>query len=89
MKIGGCRMLNEMRNTYKMMMILIMIMSIGRENVSELRLPAGLLFILQVIYLHAEPRCIMSTGGKFPIRPPELSLEILPAEPSSQSGGSG
>jgi hypothetical protein len=40
----------------------MMIMSMGWDYVSELRLPTGLLFIPQVIFGHREPRWMMSTG---------------------------
>jgi hypothetical protein len=33
----------------------MMIMSMGRDYISELRPPTGLLFIPQVIYEHGEP----------------------------------
>jgi hypothetical protein len=51
---------------------LMMIMSMGRDHVSELRPPTGLLFIPQVIYEHGEPWWNDNDRGKL-IHPPELS----------------
>jgi hypothetical protein len=45
----------------------------GRDYVSELGAPTGLLFIPQVIYEHGEPWCNDIDRGKLQIRPPELS----------------
>jgi hypothetical protein len=52
------------------------------EYVCELRPPAGLLLISQVIYEHGEPWWNDDDRENILIRPPELSA-ILPAEPSS------
>jgi hypothetical protein len=52
---------------------LIMIMSMEREYVSELRPPMGLLFIPYVIYEHGEPWWIDINREILLIRPPELS----------------
>jgi hypothetical protein len=55
------------------MMIIVIIMSIGWEYISEVRPPTGLLFISQVIYEHGEPYCNNIDMGKSLIRPTELS----------------
>jgi hypothetical protein len=52
---------------------LMMIMSKGWDYVSELRLPTGLMFIPQIIYLYGETRWNGIDRGKHLIRPPELS----------------
>jgi hypothetical protein len=57
-----------------MMMIIIMLMV--WEYVSELRLPTGLLLMSQVTYDHEEPRWNYIGRGKLLIRPPELSCNI-------------
>jgi hypothetical protein len=67
--------------------MMVVMSSMGRDYVSELRPPVGLLFIPQVVHEHGEPWCML-TGENSPIHPPECSLAILPAEPSSKSGGS-
>jgi hypothetical protein len=36
---------------------MLMVMSMGSDYVSEVRPTAGLLFILQVVYVYREPRC--------------------------------
>jgi hypothetical protein len=65
-------------------------MSMGSDHVSELQPPMGQLFIPLVIYEHGEPRWSDGERGKLPIRPPEPSVAILSAEPSSsKSGGTG
>jgi hypothetical protein len=51
----------------------MIIMSMGCDCVSELRPPAGLLLILQVIYEYREPWWNDIDRGKLLIRPPELS----------------
>jgi hypothetical protein len=57
------------------------------DYVSELRLPAGLLFILPRIYEHREPWLSDVDRGKLLIRPPECSLAILPC--NRKIGGTG
>jgi hypothetical protein len=44
--------------------MMMMIMTMGRDYVSELQLPTGLLFIPQVIYEHEEPRQYDIDRGK-------------------------
>jgi hypothetical protein len=56
-----------------MVIMMVMVTSMGREYVSELRLPTGLLFIPQVIYKHGEPWWNEVDRGQLMIRPPELS----------------
>jgi hypothetical protein len=51
----------------------MMIMAIGRDYVSELRPPTGLLLIPQVIYEHEEPQLNNTDRGKLLTRQPELS----------------
>jgi hypothetical protein len=64
-----------------------MFMSMGRDDVSELRPPAGV-FISLVIF--GELWWNDVDRGQLMIRPPERSLAIPPAEPSSsKSRGSG
>jgi hypothetical protein len=65
-----------------------LIISMGCDYVSELWPPTGLLFILQVIYEH-EKQWLNVDMKKILIRPPERSLAILPAQPSSSKQGSG
>jgi hypothetical protein len=62
-----------------MMMIIIIIMLMGRDCVSKLRPPTGLLFIPKAIYNHGEPWCNTIERRKLLVRPPELS-GIPPAE---------
>jgi hypothetical protein len=53
-------------------MMIIIIMSMGRYCVSELRTKTGPFFILQVIYEHGELWLSDIDRGKHMIRPPEL-----------------
>jgi hypothetical protein len=68
---------------------MMMIVSMARDDVSELRPTMGLLFILQVIKEHGEQWWNDINKGKFQTRPLELSLAIPPELSSSKSGGSG
>jgi hypothetical protein len=52
--------------------MMMMIMSMGKNYVSEVQVPAGFLFIPKVIYEHGEPWWIDDERGKL-ICPPELS----------------
>jgi hypothetical protein len=52
--------------------MMIMIMFMGEDCISELWPPTGLLFITQVIYEHGEPWWNDIDRGKFLINPPEL-----------------
>jgi hypothetical protein len=61
-----------------------------RDYVCELLPPTGLMFILQEAYKRGESWWNDVDRGKLLIGPPEGSLAILQAEPSSsKSGGSG
>jgi hypothetical protein len=51
----------------------MLIMSIGRDYISELQPPTGLLFIPQVIYEHGETWWNDIDRGKILIRQPEFS----------------
>jgi hypothetical protein len=65
---------------------MMMVMLIGLDYVSELRPPAGLLCILQVIYEHGEPWWIDIDRTELLIRPPELSQSYQQSS-SSKAGG--
>jgi hypothetical protein len=54
-------------------MMMMMMMSMGRDYVSELRPPTSLLFIPQVIYEHGEPWWNDVDRGKLLTLPPEFS----------------
>jgi ACR3 family arsenite efflux pump ArsB len=56
-----------------MMVVVVVFMSMGRDYVSELRLPTGLLFIPLAIYKHGDPWWNYIGRGKLLIRPPHLS----------------
>jgi hypothetical protein len=53
--------------------MMMMIMSVGRDYVSELWPPMGLLFIPQVIYEPEEPWWNVIGRRRLLIRPPDLS----------------
>jgi hypothetical protein len=59
------------------------IMSMGRDYVSELLTPTGLLFIPQVMYELGKPWWNDVDGGELLIRPTERAVAGLSAELSS------
>jgi hypothetical protein len=64
---------------------MLMTMSLGRDYVSELRSPTGLLFTHQVTFEHGEPWWNDIDRGKLLIRPPKLSgspatIHLVPKE---------
>jgi hypothetical protein len=56
-----------------MMMIIIMIMLMGLDYVSEIRRTTALFFIPRVMYEHGEPRWIDTNSGKIQIHSPDIS----------------
>jgi hypothetical protein len=52
--------------------VMMMMMSMGWDYVSELRPPTGLLFVPQVIYEYGEPRWNEIDRRKLQIHPPDL-----------------
>jgi hypothetical protein len=55
-------------------------MSIGWDYVSELRLPAGLLVIPQVMCEYGEPRGMILTGKEEELTEKPVAMQIYPAQ---------
>jgi hypothetical protein len=61
------------RLDFLLKLLMTIIMSVGRDYISELRPLASLIVIPQVIYEHGEVWCNNVQKGKLLVRPPELS----------------
>jgi hypothetical protein len=68
-------------------MLLMMMMSMGRDYVSELLPPKGLLFILQVIYEHEKTWWNYIDREKLLIRPSELSVNLASSHSVTKQEG--